>query len=388
MFLFGLESGGQSHSWDSAYTLCLIIFGLVTIAIFFVNEAYFAKYPIIPTRLFKRRSNIAALMTSFTHGFVFIAGSYFLPLYFQTVIGATPLLSGVYLFAFVVSLSLLSGLVGVVIKRTGRYREPIWFGMFMMTLGYGLFIDLPPYPSWSRIIIFQIVAGIGVGPNFQSPLIALQATVKPSDIATATATFGFTRQLATSLSVVLGGVVFQNQLTKKAASLRRQLGPEIAAQLSSSGSGSNTQFLKTLNPTQKKIVNEAYTSSLRIMWIFYVAIAAFGICCSLFIVQRKLSKTHEKAKTGLEAQEAARQERLEEERLKKEEKRRSLASPTSEAEEGRRSTQGKRRSWLSPSPNGEAEEGRRSVQEKRRSWLSPSPQPVEEHPSASKEEKV
>lgn len=347
MFLFGLESGGQTHPWDSAYSLCLIIFGLVTIAIFFVNEAYFAKYPIMPARLFKRRSNIAALMTSFCHGFVFISGSYFLPLYFQTVVGATPLLSGVYLFAFVISLSLLSGLVGVVIKRTGRYREPIWFGMCTMTLGFGLFIDLPSYTSWSRIIIFQIIAGIGVGPNFQAPLIALQATVKPSDIATATGTFGFTRQLATSLSVVLGGVVFQNQLSKKAASLRRQLGPEIADRLSASGSGSSTQFLQTLTPTQKRFVDEAYASSLRIMWIFYTVIAAFGICCSLFIVQRQLSITHEKARTGLVEQERARQENLEEDRLKKEEKRRSLAGPDGQAEEGRRrSSQGKRRSIL------------------------------------------
>lgn len=346
MFLFGLESGGQTHPWDSAYTLCLIIFGLVTIGLFFVNEAYFAKYPIMPARLFKRKSNIAALTTSFCHGFVFISGSYYLPLYFQTVIGANPLLSGVYLFPFVISLSLLSGLVGVVIKRTGRYREPIWFGMSIMTLGFGLFIDLQPYTSWPRIIIYQIVAGIGVGPNFQAPLIALQSTVKPSDIASATATFGFTRQLATSISVVLGGVVFQNQLNKKAAALRQQLGPEIAAQLSASGSGSNTQFLRTLSPTQKAYVDEAYTSSLKIMWIFYTVIAAFGVFCSLFIVQRTLSKTHEKAKTGLQEQERARQEQIEEDRIKKE-KRRSLASPNGETEEGRRST-GKRRSLLSP----------------------------------------
>lgn len=48
-----------------------------------------------------------------------------------------------------------------------------------------------------------------MGPNFQAPLIAIQTTVKPSDIATATGTFGFIRQLSTSISVVLGGVIFQ-----------------------------------------------------------------------------------------------------------------------------------------------------------------------------------
>ena len=33
MFLFGMESGGVTHPWDSAFTLCLIIFGVVTIVL-------------------------------------------------------------------------------------------------------------------------------------------------------------------------------------------------------------------------------------------------------------------------------------------------------------------------------------------------------------------
>ncbi|KAL9113422.1 MAG: hypothetical protein Q9227_002463 [Pyrenula ochraceoflavens] len=333
MFLFGLESGGQTHPWDSAFTLCLIIFGVITIGIFLVNETFYAKYPIMPTRLFRRRSNCAALLTCAIQGFTFISGSYFLPVYFQTVLSATPILSGVYLFPYVVSLSIMSGLAGVTIKRTGRYKEQIWAGMLLMTLGFGLFIDLPPHASWARVIIYQIIAGIGVGPNFQSPLIALQSTVKPADIATATATFGFVRQLSTSLSVVLGGVVFENTLDKKRSQLRQALGPQVAGQLSASGAGSSTSYLRTLPQAQKQIVNRAYTDSLQKMWIFYTVFAAVGFLVSLGIVQRTLSTTHEKAKTGLEEQERARKEQEEEDRQKKE-KRRSLASPNGVAEEG------------------------------------------------------
>ena len=180
MLLLGLEFGGISHPWDSATVLCLIIFGFITIGIFFLIEWRVAPYPLMPLDLFSRRSNLAALGVCFFHAFVFISGSYFLPLYFQAVRHATPILSGVYLLPTALSLSFLSAFTGIFIKKTGQYLPMIWFGMFMMTLGFGLFINLKVNSPWAKIIVFQIIAGIGVGPNFQAPLIALQSLVPVS----------------------------------------------------------------------------------------------------------------------------------------------------------------------------------------------------------------
>ncbi|KAL9015897.1 MAG: hypothetical protein Q9185_006736 [Variospora sp. 1 TL-2023] len=315
MFLLGLEYGGVSHPWTSATVICLIVFGLVTIGLFLLNEWKLAVYPVMPLRLFRYRSNIAAFTVCFCHGTVFIAGAYFVPLYFQAVLGASPILSGVYTFPFVLSLSLVSAAVGVMIKKTGQYLPPIWFGMFVMTLGFGLYIDLKEYPSWSRIIIYQIIAGIGVGPNFQSPLIALQTLVKPKDIATATATFGFTRNIATSISVVIGGVIFQNGMSKRRDILAASLPPDIADLLSGGSAGAATDIVKNLPAAQKRVADQVYTESLRTMWIYYVAIAAVGFGVSLLIKKTKLSKVHEVRKQGLAGQE--------EERLKDEAERRA-----------------------------------------------------------------
>lgn len=182
MVLLGLEYGGISHPWSSAIVLCLIIFGVVTIVLFFVIEARLAPYPLMPMSIFSKRSNVAALGTCFCHAFVFIPGNYFLPLYFQAVLGATPILSGVYLLPTAIALSIFSIFTGITIRKTGQYRPIIWFGMFMMTLGTGLFIDLGAHSGWAKIIIYQVIAGIGVGPNFQAPLIAMQSLVPVSCI--------------------------------------------------------------------------------------------------------------------------------------------------------------------------------------------------------------
>ncbi|KIW83293.1 hypothetical protein Z517_02538 [Fonsecaea pedrosoi CBS 271.37] len=324
MFLFGMTSGGTTKPWDSAYTLCLIIFGIVAIVLFFLNEWKLAKYPVIPLRLFKNYSNLAALGVCFIHGFVFIAGSYYLPFYFQTVLGASPLLSGVYLLTMVLTLSFVSTATGLYVKKTGRFRDPIWLGLCVMTLGYGLFIDLPASPDWAKIIIYQIIAGIGVGPNFQSPLIALQAHIKGHDMAVATATFGFIRNLSTSISVVLGGVVFTNELSKKYGGLVPVLGPERARLLTSSSFGATTSIVRSLHGPARHAVDKAYTDSLRTMWIFYTCFAAFGIVVSLFIKKKELSSTHEKARTGIEEQERVRQELLRERQEKQRSRRGTL----------------------------------------------------------------
>ncbi|KAI9828634.1 MAG: hypothetical protein M1832_001737 [Thelocarpon impressellum] len=306
MFLLGLEFGGVTHPWSSAVVICLIVFGLVVASLFILIEWKVALYPVMPLRLFGRRSNIAALLVNFSHGLVFIAGSYYLPLYFQGVIGATPLLSGVYLLPFALMLSASAAVTGVVIRKTGRYLETIWFGMAVMTLGFGLFIDLDAHSSWAKIILYQIVAGIGVGPNFQATLIALQSLVPPRDIATATATFGFTRNLATSISVVIGGVVFQNGMQSQLPELERSLGPDTARLLGGASAGANIRAINDLPGPAREVARVAFATSLRKLWILYVCLGAAGLGISFFIGKQTLDKQHHEARTGLEAEEERR----------------------------------------------------------------------------------
>lgn len=325
MFLLGLEFGGITYPWDSATVLCLIIFGVVVVGIFFLIEWRVAPYPLMPLDLFSKRSNLAALSTCFFHAFVFISGNYFLPLYFQAVLGATPILSGVYLLPQAVALSFLSMFTGIFIKKTGQYLPMIWFGMFLMTLGFGLFIDLGANSSWAKIIIYQIIAGIGVGPNFQAPLIALQSLVPRRDIATATATFGFTRNLGSAISVVVGSVVFNNEMKSRQSQLAATLGPQTARAFGGGSAGANVGLIQSLPEDQKFVARTAFADSLSTMWIMYVAFAACGLIASLCIKRNILDKQHEEQKTGLEAEKAKRAER-EAERAERRRKRASKGS--------------------------------------------------------------
>ncbi|KAL4870807.1 hypothetical protein BDV12DRAFT_165261 [Aspergillus spectabilis] len=318
MFLFGLQFGGVDYPWDSATVLCLLIFGIATYVLAMLNEWKIARYPIIPIRLFTNWHNVFILIICFIHSLVFIGGSYYLPFYFQSVLLVSPILSGVYVLPQVLSLSVMSIITGLLIKKTGRYSELIIAAFVFLTLGYGLLIDLKPYASWPRIIIYQLIGGFGTGPLFQAPLVALQANIHPSDMAAGTSTFSFLRQVSAAISIVVGTVIYQNMLVQKRSTIAAAVGDSTATALQNSFAENNHDLIRSLPDGQRDIVLGAFTFSLSRIWIFYTAMAGVGLVTSMLVRPVELSKTHTIAKTGLEEQERARKEILEAQRRARE----------------------------------------------------------------------
>ncbi|CAI7566964.1 unnamed protein product [Penicillium crustosum] len=313
MFLLGLGFGGVAYPWDSAMVICLIIFGVVTLGIFVVVEWKVAKYPIVPMRLFQSTSNMSVFGIAYLHGTIFMANLYYLPLYFQSVLGATPILSGVYLLPVAITMCALSSLSGYYINQSGRYRPPIYIGLIIMLLGTGLYIDLKPFPSWPRVILYQIVSGLGLGPVFQAPIMVIFTITKPADIAAAVTTLLFIRDIATAMSIVFGGVIFQNRMSQQSGKINAAFPPDLAAQIIGEEASSALTLIPTLPDDQRRVINEVYTSSIRTEWIFYTALAGVALLLSLLISKQVLSKEHKLHKTGLDTME---QNRLEEEEKK------------------------------------------------------------------------
>ncbi|CZT02703.1 related to DHA14-like major facilitator efflux transporter [Rhynchosporium agropyri] len=301
MVLMGLQFGGVEFAWKSATVICLIVFGAVSVALFCIYESRFATYPVIPPRIFRHRNSVAAYSLSIMHAMAFLGGTYWLPLYFQAVLGASSLLSGVYLLPYVISSSFLSVGSGMFIKKTGNFRWPIVVGLFVMTLGLGLLNYLDDEPHWDRIIIFQIIAGLGSGTNFQAPLIALQTNIEPRDIGAAVSAYSFARQIGTSVSVVLGGVVFSNVMNSQQGLLKSALGPQLASEFSGRNASASIEKIAGLPLGQEQIVRATYWDALQKMFILYACVSFFGLLISLFIRQTKLSQEHTEHKTGLQS---------------------------------------------------------------------------------------
>jgi hypothetical protein len=124
-FLYGLEVGASDQRpWASAMVISLLVFGLVILGLFAFYEARFATNPLIPGRTLSSRTNCASIIVLCLHSFVFISYDYFLPLYFQAVLGFNAIVSGVCLLALVVPLSAFTMSTGWYVKR--KVTHPDW----------------------------------------------------------------------------------------------------------------------------------------------------------------------------------------------------------------------------------------------------------------------
>lgn len=231
-----------------------------------------------------------------------ISGQYYLPLFFQAVLEASPIRSGLLLLPLLLTESAVGLATGVVIHRTGRYIELIRAGKCLMTLGTGLYISFSATSSLPSIIAFQLVAGLGTGLLYEPPLIAIQAAVPQERTATATASLGLARSLATGLSIVVGGVIFQNGMQSRASEMRASGVPgDIVALLTTGGgAAANVGVARTIaDPAGRLAVRQAFAWSMRNMWVLYTCMSGCGMVASWFLRHRSLSEEHVEVRTGL-----------------------------------------------------------------------------------------
>lgn len=125
--------------------------------------------------------------------------------------------------------------------------------------------------------------------------------------------------------MVVGSVIFNNQIKAKQPQIAASLGPDKAQAFGGGSAGANVGLIQSLPEDQKLVARTAFADSLSTMWIMYVAFAALGLVVSLCIKRNILNKQHEEVKTGLEAEKEKRLER-EAERAERRKKRASKGS--------------------------------------------------------------
>lgn len=190
---------------------------------------------------------------------------------------------------------------GIFIHHFGRYLGLIWVGVLFMTFGNGLYIYLSATTSKGAIAAFQLVSGFGIGLLFDPPLIALQALVSQDDTATATATLGFMRGTGVALSIIIGGVLFQNGIQLQSSNLRESgLPANLVQELSGPDAATKISLISTIsNEAQKLAVKQAFAWSLRNLWITCTGMAAIGLLACVLIEKKELATEHVETRTGI-----------------------------------------------------------------------------------------
>ncbi|KAK4501084.1 hypothetical protein PRZ48_006890 [Zasmidium cellare] len=302
MLLMGLDFGGVTFPWDSPTVICLIVFGLVLIGFFIFTEKRVARYPLIPMQIFTNLSANASFLVCFTHGMVFIGLDYYTPLFTQAVKGATPLQSGLLVLPEVLPSAVIGLLGGYLMLKNGRYRELIWLGAVLFTLGTGLYILFDVDTTIGLLVGVEVIAGLGRGFLFEPPMVALQAVTAQEETSAATAAFCFTRNMATTMSIVVGAVVLQNGMDRQVPNLRAAgLDGTLVEAFSGANAQANVEMIKTIQDAGKrKAVEAAFAGGMRDMWIVYTCIIGVGLVASVLIKHADLRTEHTETRTGIQ----------------------------------------------------------------------------------------
>ncbi|KAG8427942.1 hypothetical protein J3459_006200 [Metarhizium acridum] len=199
-YILAVQYGGVAHAWDSSVVIALLV-GFVAITAAWAALQYFqGERSMVPPRLARERTN-------------------------WSVHGTNPTMSGVRKLPFIVAVTISTILSGTYVSATGRYQPMLLGGGAVATVGAGLLYMLDVDSSTGAWIGYQIVAGLGWGTAFQIPMIAVQGSVSPEDLAAATGMLLFFQSIGGAYLVSGSQSAFINQMVGHVLKNAPQVGP-------------------------------------------------------------------------------------------------------------------------------------------------------------------
>jgi EmrB/QacA subfamily drug resistance transporter len=225
--------GGSEYDWVSSQILGLVLLAVVSLVAFALVERRVAE-PILSLKLFANRNFALISMIGFLLGFAMFGAMNFLPLFQQTVQGASATNSGLLLLPLMFGMLVVSIVVGRVITTTGRYRIFPIIGGVTMTAGMGLLMLLDVDTSKTMLSIYMVVLGVGMGFLMQTSMLIAQNSVEQKDLGAASGAATFFRSIGGSFGISLFGAIFAHRLHN---GLSDRLGEQAANQFSMGGAG-------------------------------------------------------------------------------------------------------------------------------------------------------
>ena len=208
--LLGIVEAGRVGSWSRVDVVGLLVLGVLVLVAFVVVEQR-AVEPIVPLRLFKNRMVLAAVVTRFLAGMAMFGALSFVPLFLQSVTGASATGAGLVLTPFVLGWVAMSVLSARLVLRVG-YRTVVVAGMASLTVAF-LFFQRWSVTLTSGSAMFDVLlAGIGMGMVVVPMLIAVQSVVARSDLGAATSLTQFFMSIGGALGLSLMGAVMAQRL--------------------------------------------------------------------------------------------------------------------------------------------------------------------------------
>ncbi|KAF7313378.1 MFS domain-containing protein [Mycena chlorophos] len=285
--IVGLAWAGIRYPWNSAQTLAPLIIGFVILFFFGVYEYYVPKYPAIPLDVIGNRTSLGGLLVTAVHGMASISTVYYLPVYFQAALGASPIRSAVESLSQAAFISPAAMMGGTSVRIFGKYKPPTFVAWCVVLIGFGLFTTFDAHTPTRNWVGFQIVIALGMGALYPLPTFPILAPLDPRRSGSALALFVFTRSFFQSWGITISSTILQNKLEKnlpqafvdqfpKGFEIAYLAIPEIRAMPAS-------------DPLKGEI-QAAFATSLKAVWQTWLGICGIGLFATLLMKEIPLHR--------------------------------------------------------------------------------------------------
>ncbi|WP_445277340.1 MDR family MFS transporter [Streptomyces sp. DSM 41033] len=267
--------GGTEYAWGSAVIMELIALGVASLVGFVFVETKAAE-PIVPLHIFRNRNFTLMSVVGFMAGFVMFGAVLFLPLFQQSVQGASATNSGLLLLPMLLAMMIVSLVAGRITTSTGKYKVFPIVGSVLMVVGLFLLAAMGTGTTRLTSGLYMAVLGAGMGFLMQITMLVAQNSVELKDMGVASSTTTLFRTLGSSFGVAIMGALFTGRVQDEMMARGGGGATERSAQLDAAS-------LAKLPVPVREAYEYAVASGTHIAFLVGGSVAVLALVAALFV---------------------------------------------------------------------------------------------------------
>ncbi|MDT9691393.1 MFS transporter [Streptomyces sp. P9(2023)] len=279
--------GGTEYDWDSKVIIGLGAGAAGTTLLFLVVE-HFAPEPLIPLRLFRDSVFTVTSLVGAVVGIALFGAASYLPTFLQMVEGATATESGLLMLPLMGGIVVASIVSGQLITRTGHYKVYPVVGGAVSVVGMWLLSRMETDTPRLHHSLWQAVLGIGIGLVMPVLILAVQNSVRPADLGTATSAHNYFRQIGGSVGAAIFGTLFASRLDDALADSL----PRTANAALPPAESITPQTVHALPPALRDAYIQAYADAMPRIFLYLVPVLVLGLVLAFFLKEKPLVSHH------------------------------------------------------------------------------------------------
>jgi EmrB/QacA subfamily drug resistance transporter len=274
--LFAL-SEGQSYGWSSELIVGLLFLSAIALILFIWVELR-SEHPLLSLDVFRHPTFSLSLLISVIMTIALYGGSFYIPLYLQTVRGFGALTTGLALMPGAIATAIMMPIAGRIYDRAGAKGLAL-VGTLVLAFGTYLFHHLSIATTAGTVSNWMIVRGLGMGLVMMPVMTVGLAVIPQPLLGRASAMSNIVQRVSGSLGIA----VLTTMLTAATAQHFAGLAIQTSASAMTGAMPASLPPAAALYLLYGRLQQQAFTMAINDMFVIMAIVALVGLVPALLL---------------------------------------------------------------------------------------------------------